>query len=86
MRSMASALFFEVNSVTLLVALDEHPEEAKEKLHVLFRPGQGEGIDREIARLLANIEVGAAEDRCQGLKATANVKDECQRRILLGVL
>src|SRR5260370_20572245 len=39
------AFFFEVQTVTLLVALNEYAEEAEEKLQVLFGLRQREGID-----------------------------------------
>ena len=51
------ALLFEVEPVTLLVALDQHAEEAEEELHVLFGLRERERIDCEIARLLADIQI-----------------------------
>ncbi len=72
--------------VTLLVALDQHAEEAEEELQVLFARFKRERIDGEVARLLANVQVRAAEDRRQRLEAAADVEDERQRRILLRIL
>ncbi len=43
------ALFLEVEPVTLLVALDQHAEEAEEELQVLLRRRKRERIDREVA-------------------------------------
>ena len=80
------AFLFEVEPVSLLVALDEHAEEAEEKLQVLFGRRKGERIDGEVARLLADVEVRAAEDRGQRLEAAADVEDEGQRLVLLGIL
>src|SRR5271165_1127294 len=70
--------FFEIQPVTLLVTLNEHAEEAEKKLQVLFRLRQGEWVDSEVSRFLANIEVGAAEDRRKRLKATPDIEDEGQ--------
>ena len=80
------AFFFEVEPVTLFIALDEHTEEAEEKLQVLFGLRQRERVDGEVPRLLADIQVRAAKDRRERLEAAADVEDECQRRILLRVL
>ena len=70
------AFFFEVEPVTLFVALDEYTEEAEEKLQVLFGLRQGEGIDGEIPRLLADVQVRATEDRRKRLEAAADIEDE----------
>ena len=51
------ALFFEVEPVTLLIALDEHAEEAEEELQVLFGRRERERVDGEVARLLADVQV-----------------------------
>ena len=80
------ALFFEVEPVTLLIALNQHTEEAEEELQVLFARCKRERVDREVARLLADIQVAAAEDRRERLEAAADVEDECQRRVLLCIL
>jgi hypothetical protein len=40
MRIPQLALFFEVEPVTLVVAFDQHAEEAEEELQVLFRGRQ----------------------------------------------
>src|SRR5208282_2722001 len=42
------AFFFEVQTVTLLVALNEHPKEAKQELQVLLGLRQREGVDGEV--------------------------------------
>src|SRR6266849_4468664 len=49
--------FLQVEPVTLLVTLNEHAEEAEEKLQILFGLLQGEWIDSEIPRLLAYVQV-----------------------------
>src|SRR5208282_1762771 len=51
------AFFFEVQPVTLFVALNEYSEEAEEKLQVLFGLRQREGVDGEIPRFLTHIEI-----------------------------
>ena len=80
------AFFFEVEPVALLVALNQHAEEAEEKLQVLFGLRQGEWIDGEIPRFLADVQVRAAEDRRKRLEAAADIEDEGQRLVLLRVL
>src|SRR6202789_1380085 len=47
-RVPQSAFLFEVDTVTLLVTLNEHAEEAEEKLQVLFGLRQREGVDGEV--------------------------------------
>src|SRR5208282_2611806 len=80
------AFFLEVETVSLSVALNQHTEEAEQELQVLFRLWQRERIDSEIARLLADIQVRAAEDRGQRLEAAADIEDEGQRRVFLCIL
>jgi hypothetical protein len=80
------AFIHEVEPVTLLVALDEHAEEGKEKLQVLFGLRQRERVDGEVSRLLTDIQVRAAENRGKGLEARADIEDEGQRSLLLRVL
>src|ERR1039458_8219542 len=81
-----AALFLEVQPVPLFVAFDEYAEEAEEELEVFLALRKRKRIDREIARLLASIQIRAAADRGKRLKDAADVKDECQRRVLLRVL
>ena len=45
-----------------------------------------ERIDREVARLVADVQVAPAEDRGQRLEAAADIEDECQRLVLLCIL
>src|SRR5580693_8536020 len=85
-RVPQSAFFFEVDTVTLLVTLNEHAEKAEEKLQVLFGLWQGERVDGEVARFLPHIEIRALEYRRKRLEAAADIKDESQRLVLLGVL
>ena len=80
------ALFLEVQPVTLLIALDQHTEEAEEKLHILFGGSEREWIDREVARVLADIQVRSAEDRRERLEAAADIEDVGLWRVLLCVL
>src|SRR5208282_5532426 len=80
------AFFFEVQPVTLFVALNEYSEEAEEKLQVLFGVRQREGVDCEVPRFLTHIEIRALEYRRKGLEAAADIEDEGQRVILLCVL
>src|SRR5208283_3674092 len=65
------AFFFEVQPVTLFVALNEYSEEAEEKLQVLFGLRQREGVDGEIPRFLTHIEIRALEYRRKRLEAAA---------------
>src|SRR6266404_7568483 len=85
-RVPQSAFFLEVDPVTLLVTLNEHAEEAEEKLQVLFGLWQGERVDGEVPRFLTHIEIRALEYRRKRLEAAADIKDESQRLVLLGVL
>src|SRR5271166_3005003 len=85
-RVPQSALLFEVDTVTLLVTLNEHAEEAEEKLQVLFGLWQGERVDGEVARFLPHIEIRALKYRRKRLEAAADIKDESQRLVLLRVL
>src|SRR3984957_2791950 len=80
------AFLLEVDPVTLFVALNEHAEEAEEKLQIRFCPGQGEWVDGEVTRLLADVEVRAPEYRRKRSEAAANIEDEGPRCILLRVL
>ena len=56
------AFLFEVELVTLALALDQHAEEREQELQVLFGWLQRERIDAKVARLLADIQITAAED------------------------
>src|ERR1700723_125369 len=85
-RVPQSAFLLEVDPVTLLVALNEHAEEAEQKLQVLFGLWQGERVDGEVPRFLTHIEIRALEYRRKRLEAAADIKDESQRLVLLGVL
>src|SRR5271156_1781449 len=85
-RVPQSAFLFEVDTVTLLVTLNEHAEEAEEKLQVLFGLWQGERVDCEVARFLPHIEIRALKYRRKRLEAAADIKDESQRLVLLRVL
>src|SRR5208283_589690 len=85
-RVPQSAFLLEVDTVTLLVTLNEHAEEAEEKLQVLFGLWQGERVDGEVARFLPHIEIRALKYRRKRLEAAADIKDESQRLVLLGVL
>ena len=85
-RVPQSAFLLEVETVTLLVALNEHAEEAEEKLQVLFGLRQREGVDGEVPRFLTHIEIRALEYRRKRLEAAADIKDESQRLVLLRVL
>src|SRR5208283_3121571 len=85
-RGPQSAFLLEVEPITLLVTLNEHTEEAKEKLQVLFSLRQRERVDGEIPCLLADIEVRALENRRKRLEASSDIKDESQRLVLLCVL
>src|SRR5271170_4746277 len=81
-----SAFLFEVDTVTLLVTLNEHAEEAEEKLEVLFGLWEGERVDGEVPSFLTHIEIRALKYRRKRLEAAADIKDESQRRVLLRVL
>src|SRR5208337_1262711 len=81
-----SAFLLEVDPVTLLVTLNEHAEEAEEKLEVLFGLRQREGVEGEVPRFLTHIEIRALEYRRKGLEAAADIEDEGQRIVLLRVL
>src|SRR3984957_12726156 len=85
-RVPEATLFLEIDPVTLLVTLNEHAEEAEEKLQVLFGLRQREGVDGEVPRLLTHIEIRALEYRRKRLEAAADIKDESQRLVLLRVL
>src|SRR5580704_8177135 len=85
-RVPQSAFLFEVDTVKLLVTLNEHAEEAEEKLQVLFGLWQGERVDGEVARFLPHIEIRALKYRRKRLEAAADIKDESQRLVLLRVL
>src|SRR5271165_6732903 len=85
-RVPQSAFLFEVDPVTLLVTLNEHAEEAEEKLQVLFGLRQRERVDGEVPRFLTHIEIRALEYRRKRLKAAADIKDESQRVVFLRVL
>src|SRR5271166_4850845 len=85
-RVPQSAFLFEVDTVTLLVTLNEHAEEAEEKLQVLFGLWQGERIDSEVTRFLPHIEIRALEYRRKRVEAAADIEDEGQRLVLLCVL
>ena len=80
------ALFLEVEPVTLLVAFDQHAEKTEEELQILFRGRKREGIDGEVARFLANVQVAATEDRRERLEAAADIEDEGEWLVLLRVL
>src|SRR5580700_921483 len=85
-RIPEAAFLLEVESVTLLVTLNEYAEKAEEKLQVLFGLRQREGVDGEVPRFLTHIEVRALEYRGKGLEAAADIEDEGQRLVLLCVL
>src|SRR5450755_1752046 len=85
-RVPQSAFLLEVDPVTLLVTLNEHAEEAEEKLQVLFGLRQREGVDGEVPRFLTHIEIRALEYRRKRLEAATDIKDESQRLVLLRVL
>src|ERR1700683_5642137 len=85
-RVPQSAFLLEVDPVTLLVTLNEHAEEAKEKLQVLFGLRQGERVEGEVPRLLTHIEIRALEYRRKRVEAAADIEDEGQRLLLLCVL
>src|SRR5580658_9510353 len=85
-RVPESAFLLEVDTVTLLVTLNEHAEEAEEKLQVLFGLWQGERVDGEVPRFLTHIEIRALEYRRKRLEAAADIKDESQRFVLLRVM
>src|SRR5271166_4510497 len=56
-RVPQSAFLLEVDTVTLLVTLNEHAEEAEEKLQVLLGLRQRERVDGEVPRFLTHIEI-----------------------------
>src|SRR5271168_5216213 len=85
-RVPQSAFLLEVDPVTLLVTLNEHAEEAEEKLQVLFGLRQRERVDGEVPRFLTHIEIRPLEYRRKRLEAAADIKDESQRLVLLRVL
>src|SRR5271169_6455561 len=85
-RVPQSAFLLEVDPVTLLVTLNEHAEEAEEKLQVLFGLREREGVDGELPRFLTHIEIRALEYRRKRLEAAADIEDESQRLVLLCVL
>ena len=64
-------------------ALDQHLQENSEEIEVFLRGRKREGIDFEIPGREANAHVGAAEQLGQAFKASAQIKDEGVRRILL---
>ena len=80
------AFLLEVDTVTLLVTLNEHAEEAEEKLQVFFGLWQGERVDGEVPRFLTHIEIRALKYRRKRLEAATDIKDESQRLVLLCVL
>ena len=49
------ALFLEIHSITLPIALNQHTEEAEEELRILLGGSEREWIDREVARVLAYV-------------------------------
>ena len=81
-----SALFLEVQAVTLFIAFDQDAEETEEELHVLLGRSERERIDREVARILAHVQVGTPEDRCQRLETAANIEDVGLRCVFLCIL
>src|SRR5260370_5266303 len=85
-RVPQSAFFLEVDPVTLLVALNEHAEEAEEKLLILFGLRQREGVNGEVPRFLTHVEIRALEYRRKRLEAGTDIKYEIQRLGLLPVL
>src|SRR3984957_14201 len=85
-RIPEAAFLFEVDPVTLLIALNEHAEETEEKLQVLFGLRQRERVDGEVPRFLTHIEIRALEYRRKRMEAAADIKDEGQRLVLLCVL
>src|SRR5208283_2979808 len=85
-RVPQSAFLLEVDTVTLLVTLNEHAEEAEEKLQVLFGLWQGERVNGEVPRFLTHIEIRALKYRRKRLEAATDIKDEGQRLVLLCVL
>src|SRR5271165_416987 len=85
-RIPEAAFLLEVDPVTLLVTLNEHAEKAEEKLQVLFRLRQREGVDGEVSRFLTHIEIRALKYRRKRLEAAADIEDEGQRLVLLCVL
>ena len=80
------AFFLEVQPIALIVALDQHPEETEQELQILLGWFKRERIDREVARLLANIQIRSAEDMRQRLKAATDIEDVGLWLILLRVL
>src|SRR3984893_6497778 len=85
-RVPQSAFLLEVDPVTLLVTLNQHAEEAEEKLQVLFGLRQREGVKGEVPLFLTHIEIRTFEYRRKRLEAPADIKDESQRLVLLRVL
>src|SRR6202795_1923598 len=85
-RVPQSAFLLEVDTVTLLVTLNEHAEEAEEKLQVLFGLWQGERVYGEGPRFLTHNVIRALKYRRKRLEAAADIKDESQRLVLLRVL
>src|ERR1700684_3503330 len=55
-------LFLKVQPIALLVSFDQHAKEAEEKLLVFFAGIEREWIDREVTRVLGDIQVGTAEN------------------------
>src|SRR3984893_11263112 len=84
-RVPQSAFLLEVDPVTLLVTLNQHAEEAEEKLQVLFGLRQREGDNGESPRSLTQIEIQTFEYGGKGVEAPADIKDESQRLVLLRV-
>src|ERR1700684_1350075 len=60
-RVPESAFLLEVDPVTLLVTLNEHAEEAEEKLQVLFGLSEREGVDVQRPRCMTHMEVRPVE-------------------------
>ena len=70
----------------MLAPFDENAEEREEELPVVLGRGEGKRVDSEVSGLLANVQIGPAEDGCQGLEAAPNVEDVGEWLVLLCVL
>ena len=79
-------LVFEVEAAPLVVAFNQHPQQAEKELQVLLAGRERKRIDGEVALLASNIEIRSTEDVGKRLEAAADVEDEGQRIVLLGVL
>ena len=79
------SLLLEIQSITLLVALDQHAEETKQELQILFVGGSENGLmvkSRDSAR-----HSDTSRRRCgKRLEAAANVENESEGPILLCIL